>query len=164
MEITLKMVQLVTAGCMALIAGLFYSYSCSVNPGLSRLADKEYLAAMQSINKAILNPWFFLSFMGTLILMPVCTWLYYKVEMPDLSFYLLLTATILYIIGVFGVTGLGNVPLNEMLDKINLSTATAAELKHLRTGFEMPWNKLHNIRMVCNIIALMLLLASIIRK
>lgn len=62
----------------ALIAGLFYAYSCSVNIGLGRLPDREYLAAMQNINSAILNPLFFLSFMGTLILMPLSAWLNYE--------------------------------------------------------------------------------------
>jgi len=58
--ITIQNITLViTTTTTSLIAGLFYAYSCSVNPGLRRLADKEYLTAMQSINKAILNPVFF---------------------------------------------------------------------------------------------------------
>ncbi|MBC8154239.1 MAG: DUF1772 domain-containing protein, partial [Bacteroidetes bacterium] len=59
----------------ALIAGLLYAYSCSVNPGLNRLSDASYLAAMQSINREIQNPVFFLSFLGALVLLPLSTWM-----------------------------------------------------------------------------------------
>ena len=54
-----------------LIMGLLYGYACSVNPGLNKLSDAEYLRAMQSINTAIQNPVFFISFMGTLFILPV---------------------------------------------------------------------------------------------
>src|SRR5438105_15298485 len=92
---TVNIILLATATTTALIAGLFYAYSCSVNPGLGRLPDNEYLAAMQSINRAILNPVFFMSFMGTLLLLPLSTYLHYR--QPNRSlFYLLLMATILY--------------------------------------------------------------------
>lgn len=164
MEVLFQIVQVVTTGCMALIAGLFYAYSCSVNPGLGRLPDKEYLLAMQSINRAILNPWFFISFMGTLILMPVCTLLHYQTAGADLPFYLVLAATIVYAAGVFGVTIAGNVPLNNMLDKTNLQTGSMNEMRQTRVAFEIPWNRFHRIRTVCNIIALVLLLTSIIKR
>ncbi|MET3535054.1 anthrone oxygenase family protein [Chryseobacterium limigenitum] len=64
---------IVTAVLTALIAGLFYAYSCSVVLGLGKLSDTEYLKAMQSINREILNPVFFVSFMGTAVLLPIST-------------------------------------------------------------------------------------------
>ena len=91
---------ILTATTTGLIAGLFYSYSCSVNPGLAKLPDGEYLAAMQSINRAILNPVFFATFIGTLLLLPVSTWLQYN-EGASKSFSFLLAATLIYAIGVF---------------------------------------------------------------
>jgi uncharacterized membrane protein len=44
---------------------------------LGQLSDVSYLSAMQAINKAIINPVFFLSFMGTLFLLPVSTYMHY---------------------------------------------------------------------------------------
>lgn len=149
---------------MALIAGLFYSYSCSVNPGLAQLSDMEYLKAMKSINRAILNPLFFMSFMGTLLMMPVTTGLYYKGVGIDASFYLLLGASLVYIIGVFGVTIIANVPLNNALDAFDMGMATTAEMKSKRLGFEIPWNRFHAFRTIANAIALIMLLFSIVRK
>jgi uncharacterized membrane protein len=163
MVLIFKLVLLTTAFLMALISGLFYAYSCSVNIGLGRLTDTEYLRAMQSINRAILNPWFFASFMGTLVMMPICTWLAYKNGGGTYSFYLLLAATIIYAIGVFGVTGLGNVPLNESLDKFDIGAATLEEIKARRLNFEIPWNRFHLIRTVANALSLVLVLMAMIK-
>ena len=55
---TTNIILTIAATTTALIAGLLYAYSCSVNIGLGRLADAEYISAMQSINKAIQNPLF----------------------------------------------------------------------------------------------------------
>lgn len=149
---------IITAMLLALIAGLFYSYSCSVCPGLGRLSDAEYLRAMQSINRAILNPWFFASFIGTVIMMPVSTWIMYRAEGAGPSFYLFLAASILYIAGVFGVTIAGNVPLNNLLDRFDMARAAGEEIKNKRIAFETPWNRLHLIRTLANIISLVLFL------
>jgi uncharacterized membrane protein len=154
---------LATAFTTALIAGLFYSYSCSVNPGLGKLTDANYLSAMQSINREILNPVFFMSFMGTLFLLPLCTWLQYNPSAP-VRFYLLLGATIAYGAGTFGVTIFGNVPLNNMLDAYHIQTSSAETLSQQRALFEKPWNQLHAVRTIANIIALILVLLACIIK
>jgi uncharacterized membrane protein len=117
----------------ALMAGLFYSYSCSVNPGLVRLGDKEYLMAMQSINRAILNPAFFSAFIGSLVLLPLSAYLNYNPQ--SVRFWLLCVAACTYAIGLFGVTMFGNVPLNEMLDKFSISASSIEEITAMRKLF-----------------------------
>ena len=117
---------------------------------------------MQSINRAILNPWFFASFIGTLILLPVCTWITYRTEASSIAFYLLLAATLIYVIAAFGVTILRNVPLNDMLDKFDIGAANAAELKTIRDKFERSWNRFHFIRTVACLLSLMLTLCAIL--
>ncbi|MEO8404869.1 MAG: anthrone oxygenase family protein [Chitinophagaceae bacterium] len=154
-------ILLITAVLTALITGLFYSYSCSVNPGLGNLPDNQYLAAMQSINRAILNPVFFASFMGTLILLPVCAWMYYG--QPDSNrFTLLLIAALVYAIGTFGVTMACNVPLNDALNAFDLKSATAESLMAQREKFEATWNKWHMVRTVASLISLILVVAACI--
>ena len=154
---------LAAAFTTALIAGLFYAYSCSVNGGLGRLPDAGYMAAMQGINREILNPLFFMSFMGTVILLPLATWLQYG-HPVSLRFYLLLAATLVYVVGTFGVTMVGNVPLNNALDAFNIQAASAEEISQQRALFEKPWNKLHSIRTIANAIALILVLIACIVK
>ena len=142
-----------TAVLTALIAGLFYSYSCSVMPGLAKMGDKEFVAGMNAINVAIINPVFMLSFMGTAILLPLSTYLEYR-AFAGARFYLLLAASIFYLIGTFGVTMFGNVPLNDALARINANTATAEELYHQRMTFEGTWNKLNSIRTIASLLSL----------
>lgn len=158
---TKPMIFILTTLVTGLIAGLFYAYSCSVNPGLTRLNDMAYLSAMQAINKAILNPVFFISFMGTLLLLPLSTWLQYAQHGSSNSFFLWLAAALIYIIGVFGVTAAGNVPLNDLLEKANLNSLTATELSQLRLQFEKPWLFYHQIRTVSVVISFLLTAAGI---
>lgn len=146
---TMNLILIASALVSGLIAGLFYSYSCSVNPGLGALSDVGYLAAMQSINRVILNPPFFLSFIGTLLLLPLSTYQHFG---SGQRFYWLLGATLVYAIGTFGVTLFGNVPLNDALDKVNL-TSSAQELAQFRLRFEIPWNRLHFIRTVASVVS-----------
>lgn len=146
-----------------LIAGLFYAYSCSVNLGLGKLGDKEYLSAMQSINVAILNPVFFATFMGTVLLLPVATWLNYG-QPVSVRFWLLVAASVVYIVGVFGLTMFGNVPLNNALAAIDIGNSSASDLLKHREAFEMPWNKLHSIRTIANIAAFALVVIACVKK
>jgi uncharacterized membrane protein len=146
-----------------LIAGLLFSYSCSVNPGLKSLADNEYIKAMQSINLAIQNPYFFISFMGLLLVFPVSTYLLYK-QQTDSSFYLMLSSMIIYFIAVFGITMFCNVPLNEQLAKFPVSSALANDISAMRQTFEKPWNTYHTIRTIGSIISFGLAILSILTQ
>lgn len=150
---------IITVVLTALIAGLFYAYSCSVVLGLGKLSDVEYLKAMQNINREILNPVFFMSFMGTAILLPVSTF-FLRGEQP--VFIFLLLATSAYLIGVFGVTVVGNVPMNDQLDQFDISGSTAEAIKQMRDNFENRWNFLNNIRAVFSVISITLAVCACI--
>lgn len=143
----------------ALIAGLFYAYSCSVVLGLGKLSDAEYLKSMQNINREILNPVFFLSFMGTAILLPVTTFLF-RGQQP--AFIFLLLASVAYLIGVFGVTVAGNVPLNNLLDQFDIPGSSAEAIKKMRENFEGRWNLLNHIRAVFSVISIVLAVCACI--
>lgn len=165
MQITMPTLQTISltgaALTTGLIAGLFYAYFCSVNPGLHQLADAEYLTAMQSINRAILNPVFFISFLGAPILLVLGTWLQYS---PTISLrcWFLGGAAVVYLLGVVGVTGMGNIPLNEALDSLNLSALSPEELASQRSTFEGPWNSLNTTRTVASILSFVLVLIACI--
>nr|WP_315027709.1 anthrone oxygenase family protein [uncultured Chryseobacterium sp.] len=150
---------IVTTVLTALIAGLFYAYSCSVVLGLGKLSDAEYLKSMQSINREILNPLFFMSFMGVVILLPVCTFVF-RGQQP--AFIFLLLGTLSYLVGVFGVTVVGNVPMNDVLDKFDIMGSPAEVLKQMRDNFENKWNLLNNIRSFFSIISITLVVCACI--
>jgi uncharacterized membrane protein len=161
---TYKIVFAATLLTTALIAGLFYAYSVSVNPGLNRLSDSAYLQSMQHINRVILNPLFMASFMGALIMLPICTFIVFRHDGISPSFWFILAATLLYVIGTFGVTIAGNVPLNVMLDQFNIEGAGAQELRAFRAQFEMPWNNLHRVRTIANVLSLICAIVAALWK
>ncbi|WP_228455324.1 DUF1772 domain-containing protein [Chryseobacterium sp. Tr-659] len=145
------LVLIIAAVLTALIGGLFYAYSCSVVLGLGKLSDMEYLKAMQNINREILNPVFFISFMGTAALLPLSTFLF-RGHQP--VFLFLLLASLAYLIGVFGVTIVGNVPMNDALDKFDISKSTMETARQMRDNFENRWNFLNNIRTIFSVISI----------
>lgn len=157
---TYTIIQIIAVTLVGLAAGLFYSYSCSVVNGLGNLGDKEYLLGFQSINRAIINPVFLLSFMGSLIILPIAAWMTYKNDTAP-AFYFLLAATIVYTVGVFGITMAGNVPLNNMLDQFDIGNASVETLRSMRDKFENKWNMLQHIRTVANIAAFALSIISL---
>ena len=142
-----------------LTAGLCFTWGNAVTPGLSRLDDLGYLQAFQAMNRAILNPLFFVVFLG-----PFFTHLfnvYMARGASGASLWLPTAAAILYIGGLVLVTVFKNVPLNEVLDKTDLLAASATELKSLRDRFEGSWTNWHLIRTVCSTLAFVLLVIQI---
>ena len=113
---------------------------------------------MQSINAAILNPLFFLSFFGPVILLPLATFL--RRDANSTQFTLLLAASVLYIVGSFGLTVVGNIPLNQKLANFDLGEASGKEIAGARAKFEKPWNRLHAICTVASIAATVLIFAA----
>jgi uncharacterized membrane protein len=157
------LIQFAAVLLTGLLAGLFYGYNCSVIKGLGNLQDEVYLQSFQSINKVIQNPYFFISFIGCLLVLPLATWVSYK-NSGLVSSYPLLSATLIYFIGVFGTTIFGNVPLNEQLAKFSISTATVNEIVSMRKAFEKPWNKFHTIRTTAAVISFCIVILSAIKN
>ncbi len=161
---TADVILVITAISVALMAGLFYAYSCSVVGGLGRLSDTEYLRGMQSINRVILNPLFLSCFMGALFLLPLSTWLAYREAVLRPRFWFLLIAMIAYAAGVFGVTMLGNVPMNNVLDKFDITGSSADMIHAQRLTFESKWNNLNHVRTAFAILSLLFTLLACLYK
>lgn len=158
MDFTMKSLSLYAAVTLTgLSAGLFYAWAVSVIPGTQRVIDTTYLEAMQAINRAILNPTFYLSFFGSLIMLGVASFYHYQSN----GFWLILVATILYLVGTFGVTAFGNVPLNDQLDILDLADLSPAKLAKFREYYETKWNRLHTIRTLFSIASFMLSLLAV---
>lgn len=142
----------------ALSAGFFFAWSVSVILGTKKVSDFTYLESMQSINREILNPIFFIVFFGSLIAMTIATYLQFG-NKP--LFWLIMIATAIYLAGTIGVTAYGNVPLNNELDALDITQLSVLELKDFRIYYESTWNHFHNIRTASSMISFILLLISI---
>lgn len=142
-----------------LMAGIFFTWSNAVKPGIGKLSDIEYLTALQSMNRVILNNTFKLVFIGAVIAVALVPIFYFNLY-PKNIFWLFISALIIYWVGAFGVTIFGNIPLNEILDKSNLESMTLSEIKALRISIEAKWNNLNLIRSVSSFITFVLLIFS----
>ena len=130
-------------GC-GLIAGVFFAFSTFVMSALARLQPSQGIAAMQSINITVINPWFMAAFLGTAaacIFLAVSSLL--KWHQPGAAYLLL--GSLLYLVGTVGVTIVFNVPLNDALatvkpgspDGVNLLASYLANWtvwNHVRTA------------------------------
>ena len=145
-----------------IIAGLFFSWSVSVMPGLKKLGDREFISSMQSMNRAILNPLFFTFFFGALILLFISCFSLYQKSLR-LDYYLLLGSTLLYLIGVMGITIVGSIPLNNLIESFDLTNASDEAMDEIRSSFEEKWTLLNNLRTGSSIAAFCLLIIRLIR-
>lgn len=163
MEISMSTIALFLATLLAgLAAGLCFTWTNAVTTGIGQLDDLGYLKSFQQMNRTILNPLFFLIFFGPFFIAALAAVLN-RSGSPQV-FWLLLIAAGIYFVGVAMVTVFGNVPLNEVLDKTDLATASLEDLKTLRNRFEGRWNRLHLIRTITSAISFgMLLLTSFIK-
>ena len=142
-----------------LMAGIFFTWSNAVKPGIGKLSDLEYLRALQSMNRVILNNTFRIVFIGSILAVAIVPVFYFNLY-PKNIFWLFITAFIIYWVGAFGVTIFGNIPLNEILDKTSLETFSLEELKSLRTSIEVKWNNLNLIRTISSVLTFVLLIFS----
>lgn len=142
-----------------LMAGIFFTWSNAVKPGIGKLGDLEYLNALQSMNRVILNGAFLIVFIGAIIAVALVPMFHFHLY-PKNIFWLFICILTIYWIGVFGVTVFGNIPLNELLDKTNLETISLEEITALRSLIEDKWNNFNLIRSISSGITFLLLIFS----
>lgn len=140
----------------SMAVGVILCFSLSVNKALSRLKDRDYLQTMRFINRFIENGVFLTAFLGPVILLPLVTALYAG-PVGTLRWWLFVKATILFIVGTFGVTMMKNVPMNRWLDRVQLDESSEKELGDVRKRYETPWNRFHTIRTVLGVLAVAIL-------
>lgn len=111
-------------GC-GLVAGIFFAFSTFVMKALARLLPEQAIAAMQAINAAVLNRWFFAPFFGTaagcllLIVFSLLRW-------QSAGAVYQLVGCVLYLVGTILVTILFNVPRNDALAAVEAGSADGA--------------------------------------
>jgi len=155
-----QMLLYLTILLTGLSVGLFYTWQVSVIPGTKKINTKAYIETMQSINREILNPAFFLIFLGSFIsLVLLC---FSMVLLEERRLILVLASTVVYFVGPIGLTVLGNVPLNNKLDKISLDEKSSVELRNIRSLNEGKRNKFHLLRTALALISFTLLIAIVL--
>ena len=138
---TVVLIALVGTG---LVAGLFLTFSIAVLPGLQRLPPARAAAAMQQINRAILNPLFGLVFGGTAVASVIVA----VTALPGDPLRFL--AALLTLVGGYVVTFAANIPLNNALDRAEPDAAAWER-------FAGPWTRWNHLRALTTTAATVLL-------
>jgi uncharacterized membrane protein len=139
-----------------MIGGLLFAFSNFVMRALAQQPPESGIRTMQAINITIINPLFFLVFLGTVLAsMILAITALPRLSSPSTIF--LLIGCVIYIVGTFGVTLAFNVPLNNRLAILEPSTTQAAEFWREYLSSWMQWN---HVRTIAAILASLLLILS----
>src|SRR5687767_2298775 len=126
-----------------LIGGLFFIFSNTIMTAFDRLPAAGAVAAMNSINRVILNPLFFVVFFGTALISLV-------LMVTQLDSPLIVAGGLLYLVGSLGVTMVCNVPLNDRLQKV---TPSARDAETQWPAYRGPWTRWNHVRAVACLLA-----------
>ena len=110
-----------------LVAGVFFAFSTFIMRALGQLPANQGIAAMKAINVTVINPWFFLAFLGTGAVCLAVAFLAFGSAAGTHRAYLL-AGCALYLFGCLLVTVAFNVPLNDQLASANPDSSGVAAL------------------------------------
>lgn len=132
----------------AAIFGFFYAWVCSTMWGLDRLPPARAIEAMQAMNASVRNAVFFPAFFLTpvALLAAAVALLLKQRTAPAIWFG---AAALVYLAGGFGVTALVNVPMNEALSAIDISTRTT-EAGDIWQTYSDHWQFWNGVRTVAS--------------
>jgi len=143
-------------GC-GLIGGVFFAFSTFVMRALAALPPAQGIAAMKSVNIAVLNPMFLGVFLGTavscvlLAVSSLLTW-----QKPGAA--LLLAGSALYLLGTFVVTMVCNVPRNDALATLDPASVESARFW---AEYVAGWTLWNHVRTIAAIAAATLLVIAL---
>jgi uncharacterized membrane protein len=134
---------------MGLVTGAFVVFWHTIMPGLATTDDRTFVSAFQSIDKAIINPWFMVGgFVGALIFTLIAA----VTQFGRPAFLWITVALVLYVI-VFVTTMAVNVPLNDAIKAAGLPD-DPADLAAIREAFdEARWRAWNLVRVIAGVVA-----------
>ncbi len=147
---------------MGLMAGVFAIFSNAIMPGLHKTDDRTFVAAFQSIDRAIINPAFMVTFLSPLALTALATLLYLTDEGRPLLPWIVV-AFVLYLL-VFVITIRVNVPRNNEI-KAAGDVDRLTDPHTVRERFdEARWVRWNHARAFASIVAFGLLAWALVES
>lgn len=133
----------------SLVAGLVFAFAIVIMPGISPLEDREFLRAFVAMDRVIQNnhPIFIFVWLGSAVaviaLAVLSIW-----QLDGVELLLAVTFSATYLLGVQLPTIAINIPLNNRLQSLELSSMKEAELAGAREEFEPKWIYWNSIRTI----------------
>jgi uncharacterized membrane protein len=130
-------------GC-GLVAGVFFAFSTFVMKALGKLPPAQGLAAMQSINEVVINPWFLTLFLGAAVT-SACMVTASLLRWHDPRAFYWLAGGVLYLAGTILVTAVFNVPRNDALAQVAPGSPEAAGFWATYLSIWTAWNHVRTV-------------------
>ena len=127
-------------GC-GLLAGVYFAFSAFIMAALER-AGHAGVTAMNSVNVVILRSTFMPLFFGTTLACAALTVLGF-VDLADARSLYLIVGGIVHVLGMFVVTVLFNVPLNNALMAVTAETRTGTAIWQ---NYLRRWTRWNHVR------------------
>jgi uncharacterized membrane protein len=143
-------------GC-GLLAGVYFAFSTFVMTALGRIEQAAGISAMNAINTVIVQSLFMPLFLATTLsglLLAVIAFL----RWGEPGSIMLLAGGLIYLVGMFAVTVVFNVPLNDGLAATN---PASGEAKVLWARYLSDWTLWNHVRTVASTVASALFIAAI---
>ena len=157
--LTTALLWFLAIGC-GLIGGLYFAFSTFIIAALARIAEPAGIAAMQSINDVILHSLFMPIFFGTTIagLALAVLALFDWATQGSLA---MLIGGILYVVTMFVVTMVFNVPLNNALAASDSGSAGA---RATWARYQKDWTVWNHVRTIGSLAASVLFVYALIAR
>jgi uncharacterized membrane protein len=145
----------------SLVAGFLSAFAIVVMPGIRNLNDRDFIRAFQAMDRIIQNnqPLFVIVWVGSVLALAasavVAIW-----DVRGLDLLLIITAALVYFLGVQLPTVRINVRLNNALQKLDTADMDDSAAKRARSGFERRWNRWNAIRTAFSVLTSLLLLLA----
>ena len=143
-------------GC-GLLAGLYFAFSAFIMTALSRIGQGAGVAAMNAINVAIVQSLFLPIFLATTTASAALT-VIALFRWGEPGAMAMAAGGVLYVLGMFGVTMILNVPLNDALAAADPAGHEAASLW---SRYLTDWTLWNHVRTVSSTAACALFIAAI---
>lgn len=145
-------------GCLV-IGGVYFAFSCFIMSALGAIDRTAGVAAMQAVNEVILRSLFMPLFWGTTLASAALVVLAVMQGWSPQS-QLIALAGILFVAGMFVVTVIFNVPLN---DRLMAAPAGSPEAAAVWAAYLKTWTLWNHVRTVTCIAAGALYILALVR-
>jgi uncharacterized membrane protein len=127
-----------------IMGGLFFIFSNTIMAAFGKLPAANGIAAMNSINVTILNGTFLAVFMGTALVSVALIVCWFLGWMPSRGTFAL-AGSVVYLVGIIGVTMVFNVPMNDALAAVQPDSAAGASLWQDYLSHWTMWNHVRTV-------------------
>jgi uncharacterized membrane protein len=162
-----EIMLILAAFLCSLVAGLLFVFAVIVMPGLSELDDGAYIRAFQVIDGVIQrnHPLFLVVWLGSIVTLLIAAvlgiWDLLGAELDDTGRALLVAATATYLLGVQLPTVAINVPANDRLQELDVSSVDDVARTQGRAAFESRWTRANWLRTVAASVTSLALLVAL---